>query len=501
MAELRPATLDTLVARIFGELERNGSVFDLPRRKFFTSDPDHDTSVLIHGRRVESPLGPAAGPHTQLAQNIVLGWLAGARVFELKTVQANDRIKVPRPCIDAGAVTINVEWSQELTLEQSLEEYHKAWDLIQMLGGEPYFDVSVGYDLAGITSDRVAAFLRGMRDIASSVTLSTFHGCLTAEIRRIAEILMEDFGFDCAIKLNPTLLGPVLVDEILHDRLGYSSVIVPPSAFEHDPTFEEAVEIVGSLRYRARSLGRHFAIKLTNTLVVENHSDFLPRSERFAYLSGAPLHVLAMHLVRDFRHVFGDSLPISFSAGIDRFNYPDAVRLGLAPVTVCTDLLKQGGYGRLHDYGIELARRMDAVGAHTIDEFREGASIDRYVASLDKSERYRADVVRTPRKTRKKLTRFDCATCDLCIPACPNGAFMRIPSLEMGTKSHQMATYADFCNECGNCERWCPEEGSPHKVKLRVFADGTAEGADADYVRRAVFDARFVNMVNCVEDS
>ena len=470
MAELRPAPLDTLVARIFGELERNGSVFDLPRRKFFVPDPARDTSVLIHGRRVEAPLGPAAGPHTQLAQNIVLGWLAGARFFELKTVQVNDRLQIPRPCIDAGAVTTNIEWSQELTLEQSLEEYHKAATLIRMLGGEPVFDVSVGYDLAGITSDRVVHFLRGMRDIAGSATLSTFHGCHPAEIRAMAEFLMRDLGYDCAVKLNPTLLGPELVDEILHDRLGYTDVVVPPSAFENDPTFETAVEIVGDLRYRAKAFGRHFAIKLTNTLVVENRSDFLPRSERFAYLSGAPLHVIAMHLVRDFRHVFGESLPISFSAGIDRYNYPDAVRLGLAPVTVCTDLLKQGGYGRLHNYGAELARRMEAVGAKTIEEFREGASIDRYVASLDRNERYHASSAKPPRKTGRPLTRFDCATCDLCIQACPNGAFLRVPSAGNRTKPYQLAVFADFCNECGNCERWCPEIGAPYRVKPNVEA-------------------------------
>ena len=469
MAELRPAPFDTLVARIFGELERNGSVFDLPRRKFFVHDPAHDTSVLIHGRRVEAPLGPAAGPHTQLAQNIVLGWLAGARFFELKTVQVNDRLKIPRPCIDAGAVTTNIEWSQELTLEQSLEEYHKAAKLIQMLGGDPVFDISVGYDLAGVTSDRVATFLAGMRDIARSVTLSTFHGCHPAEIRRIVDYLLM-LGFDCAVKLNPTLLGPELVDEILHERLGYTDVVVPPGAFENDPTFEQAIEIIDACRYRAQSRGRRFAIKLTNTLIVENRSDFLPRSEKFAYLSGAPLHVLAMHLVRDFRHVFGESLPISFSAGIDKTNYPDAVRLGLAPVTVCTDLLKQGGYGRLHDYGVELARRMDALNAKTIEEFREGASIERYVASLDQNERYHAATARraAPRKTGRPLTRYDCATCDLCIAACPNGAFQRMQSDGLGTKPHQLGVFADFCNECGNCERWCPEVGAPQRVKPNV---------------------------------
>jgi hypothetical protein len=56
-------------------------------------------------------------------------------------------------------VGFNVEWSQELTLEQSLEEYVKASMLIEMLaasgrlelspGFERFaFDLSVGYDFA-----------------------------------------------------------------------------------------------------------------------------------------------------------------------------------------------------------------------------------------------------------------------------------------------------------------------------------------------------------------
>jgi len=183
---LRPIGLRTLVARAF--------VFP-------------NTPVEIHGRRAAAPLGPSAGPHTQLAQNIVLAWLAGARVMELKTVQVLDAIVIPRPCIDARTVGYNVEWSQELTVDQSLEEYVKASMLIDLLAHffgvdrGTLFDVSVGYDLAGIRSERVVAFLRGMidarpavarlrrllppqlrdapftTDIASGATLSTFHGC------------------------------------------------------------------------------------------------------------------------------------------------------------------------------------------------------------------------------------------------------------------------------------------------------------------------------------
>lgn len=522
MGKLSPYPFSGLVTRAFDEYEHNKSIFDLPARKFALRNPGLDTAVEIHGRRVSSPLGPSAGPHTQMAQNIVLCWLGGARVFELKTVQILDSLTIARPCIDARTVGLNVEWSQELKVEEALEEYVKAAMLIRMLsasgllGGDaewdrPIFDVSVGYDLKGIQSERMTGFMRGMLDarktidnlrsqipprwrslretdfdpnIATSVTLSTFHGCPVSEIERTVEYLME-IGLDCTLKLNPTLLGPRRLQEILNDRLDFADVKVPPSAFRNDPTWEQACEIIGRLQPRARDLGRRFAIKLTNTLLVENRSDFLPRSEKFAYLSGGPLHVLAMHLVRHVRRTFGAALPISFSAGIDRFNYPEAVALGLAPVTVCTDLLKQGGYGRLTTYSAELAEQMAAVGARSIPEFirrdrpvtvneAKVLNTEEYVGSLDRASRYRNDQIRRlPRKRGRDLGLFDCATCDLCIDVCPNNAIFPLPSFDIGPlrlqKSHQIACFADLCNDCGNCEAFCPDIGAPNRLKVRLF--------------------------------
>src|ERR1051325_732297 len=514
MAALTPIPLRTLALRAFAELERNDSIFDLPRRCFVVPDAAK-TGVTIHGRRAATPLGPSAGPHTQFAQTIALCWLGGARVMELKTVQALDAIAIPRPCIDARNVGYNVEWSQELRLEQSLDEYVKASMLIDLLAQRfgvergSIFDVSVGYDLAGIRSERIVAFLHSMIDardrvdalrgdldadfvtnIAGSVTLSTFHGCPPDEIESIADLLMTEIGVDVSIKLNPTLLGPRDLFAILHDRLGYVDVNVPASAFESDPTFAQALDIAGRLRDRARTLGRSFGIKLTNTLVVENRSDFLPRSERLPSLSGPPLHVLAMHLMQRFRRAMPDLL-ISFSAGIDRRNYADAVRLGLAPVTVCTDLLKQGGYARLQAYAAALDEQLPL----------QQLSIDDYLAQLDRDPRYAfARVVRTPRKRATAVTTFDCAMCDLCVEVCPNDAMFRIPSLPHHAKKHQIVCFADVCNDCGNCEVFCPDVGAPQRVKPRIDGSGRVEPEEfADYVRSAVFDTARVNYLNVEE--
>src|SRR5688500_20184699 len=100
--------------------------------------------------------------------------------MELKTVQIMDELKIPRPCIDMQTVGYNVEWSQELKLEQSLDEYVKASMLLEILCASgklalaqgfdrAIFDMSVGYDLKGIQTDRVQAFITGMLDAAKVV--------------------------------------------------------------------------------------------------------------------------------------------------------------------------------------------------------------------------------------------------------------------------------------------------------------------------------------------
>ena len=593
MAELVPLPLDRLVTRMFRELEKNKAIFDLSERKFVRGGASRDLSVSFHGHVASTPLGPAAGPQSQLAQNVVLSFLGGGRIFELKTVQIQDQLVIPRPCIDATTVGYNVEWSQELRLEQSLEEYVKASMLIEMLVASgkldlapgfhrAIYDMSVGYDLAGIKSDRVQAFVRGMMDgkavvdrlrrqiptewahlrdldfttrLSDNLTLSTFHGCPPDEIERIVDYLLREVGLHCIVKLNPTLLGPAEARRVFHDVLGYEERI-PDEAFAKDTRWDQAVDFTGRLGDTAEKLGLGLGVKFTNTLIVENHRDFFPKSEKSMYLSGPPLHVLAMCLVGRFRQTFGDRYPISFSAGIDRDNFADAVSLGLVPVTVCTDLLRPGGYGRMQFYFGDLGKRMVAARARTIDDFvvrakgHGAASLEKalaerngggateperaeacrraladgadlapvagpdlyarwvrearllntatYVDEVLAAPRYRREAnSKMPPKIGSKLWLFDCITCDKCIPVCPNdanfsyalpkidipvvkltkrpdGSFDRFeaPPLHL-EKKHQIATYADFCNECGNCDVFCPEDGGPYVLKPRFF--GSAE--------------------------
>jgi len=331
--------------------------------------------------------------------------------------------------------------------------------------------------------------------------------------------LMHEHGLACVVKLNPTLLGATEVRRLLHDALGYAELRIPGDAFEKDTTWEQAAAFMDRLEGTARSLGLDVGVKFSNTLIVENHRRFFPASERVMYLSGPPLHVLAMHLVQRLRRSFGDRFPVSFSAGIERANFPDAVALGLAPVTVCTDLLKTGGYARGAGYFEELARRMDAVGATTVDAFIVRAygeagpadvtaaklrNTDLYVARATGEPRYRAASHRkVPKKIGRRLKLFDCLTCDKCIPVCPNDAnfSFRMPStpeVPLG-EARQIANFADFCNDCGNCDVFCPEDGGPYVLKPRLFVSRERwlkdAPRDAILVERDAMTGRFDGVV------
>ena len=468
-----------------------------------------------------------------MAQNVLLSWLAGGRFLELKTVQVNDRLTIPRPCIDMETVGYNVEWSQELRLAESLREYVKGSMLVDVaraaallgrpddpLRDAPVLDLSVGYDLAGIRSAPVRAWIQSMKDaradvdalrreipdelrrfrdldfgtaLSDQVTLSTFHGCPAGEIEAMTVFLMEEMGLHVTVKLNPTLLGKETVDGLLHDVLGYAEVETRAEDFERDLQWEPMLEMTDRLVERARALGRELRLKLSNTLVVRNHRAFFPSGEAVMYLSGPPLHVITLALVERVRRA-RPGVPLSFSAGVDNRNFADCVALGLAPVTVCTDLLKPGGYGRLPKYLENLEERMRGLGVRTVGEYTAAAALDPSTAVARASEdpRYRAGALRPPRRIGRHLALFDCINCDKCLPACPNDAnfVYEIEPLAREYESyrvedgqavpvaggcfevrerHQIATFQDFCNDCGNCDTFCPEDGGPYLEKPRFF--------------------------------
>ncbi|MFT5232565.1 MAG: putative selenate reductase [Candidatus Krumholzibacteriia bacterium] len=531
---LHPWPISHLLNRVVREWESRREIFGLQARRFYKAPTDVDLSCTLGGRRLLTPVGPAAGPHTQLAENIVLSWLAGARTFELKTVQVLDELDIERPCIDMENVGYNIEWSQELTLSESLREYVKGWLMLSVLReweplqevlgemGEHIFEMSVGYDLAGMKSPTMDTFIKGLlnaeamvdelraeipeafaalRDVEvpgrliQNATLSTFHGCPPDEIEHVVEHLMETYDLDVTVKLNPTLLGMEAVREILHDRLGHTEVELDPEVFSADLQFDRAIEMITRLQKFAAARGREFGLKLTNSLVVTNTRSVMPGDEM--YLSGKPLHVIAMTLLEKLHRALPGQLqvagqagpiPVAFSAGIDKDNVAEAVALGLAPVTICSDLLKPGGFGRMAQGLKKMAKTMrdqetptlklwqehalkQAVNAGQIDAVAHRAAI---LAEPDGYARYsKAKTDKPLRQVDHVLEMFDCVACTNCVTVCPNDAFLSVPSQTMeGLEAKaQYLVLAELCNDCGNCTTFCPEEGAPHLIKPRLFLD------------------------------
>ena len=140
MVDLYCAPFVELIDRMRLEQANQQAIFDLPARKWWLPSPAADApdlSVRFHGHPAGTPVGPASGPQTQMAQNLVLSWLAGSRIMELKTVQINDHLTIARPCIDATNVGYNIEWSQELEFAESLDQYVQGAMLIHMLRRAP----------------------------------------------------------------------------------------------------------------------------------------------------------------------------------------------------------------------------------------------------------------------------------------------------------------------------------------------------------------------------
>lgn len=455
-------SFERLIDRVLQEHERHGSVFGIPESMFYRYT-DEVRPAHIFGAPLEAPFGPAAGPHTQLAQNIICAYITGCRFIELKTVQKLDSLEFEKPCIDVFDEGYNTEWSQELSLEDSFDEYLKAWLAIQVLkdkfelsgsNREPgfLFNMSVGYDLEGIQSkgmdrfidsmvqplarievrERYEAYRTVLREhrasldmleeeipdpkggLIHSVTISTMHGCPPGEIESMASYLMGEKGINTYVKLNPTLLGGDDVRYIL-GRCGWGHIGIEDAVFEKDLQYPEAVTLIQNLQEFAKSRGNHFGIKLSNTLATKNMGDVLPGEER--YMSGRALYPLTVNLAYRLASEFDGKISISYAGGASMLNVAELLRTGVRPVTMTTDMLKPGGYLRFHQIAGILQQEwkgyMPPKGEIDVARLRalaENALDDtHYQKSIGKAQSIKLD---------SQLGLFDCVTAP-CVHACP----------------------------------------------------------------------------------
>lgn len=483
VSRMQPEALSGLIERIVTERTRSGSILDIPADAFYIP-PFASSQFAVLSETCALPIGPAAGPHTHLAGSILSGWLTGGRVFELKTVQVLDELVIDKPCIDAADEGYNTEWSTELRIEEAVEEYTKAWILLHVVSALEYgrpdrgsiFTMSVGYDLAGITSERVDRFIdalsgraknpafdrlreearaalsspaagggargaaRGgagdsdgpgteagtearrraaeaLDDISPvmcrSVALSTMHGCPPEEIEAIALHLIERKGLDTVVKLNPTLLGLEDVQRILAEN-GYEYGL-DEASFAQDLQYPRAIELAELLRGRASAAGRRFGVKLSNTLPVANQRGRLPGDTE--YVSGKALLPITVNLAARLLGDLEAPLPVSYSAGATAGNIGELLDCGLAPVTISTELLKPGGYQRLAAAATAAAEALAGASAGT-ELTPDAARLSDLATALSGRHDLRARRGPTTARIDRVLPVTDCFVAP-CVEACP----------------------------------------------------------------------------------
>lgn len=515
---MTPLTIEKLYTLIFSEYKKKGTIFGINKHKFFDPKKYPELKTYRYGKLLETPLGVAAGPQTQLSQNIISAWLTGSRYIELKTVQTLDELEVSKPCIDMEDMGYNCEWSQELKLHQSFEEYLNAWIMIHVLREElklkskekglgTIFNMSVGYNMEGIMNENVQTFLSKMKNakkekelaikklkklypkiskleipdcLSDNITLSTMHGCPPHEIEKIGMYLINDLKIHTTIKLNPTLNGPAELRDILNKKLGYEKVVIPDIAFEHDLKYPDALKILANLRAKAKEVGVDFSIKLTNTLESINHKKNFDKSNEMMYMSGRPLHALALNIGRKLQKEFNSELDLTFSAGVDAFNVVNILSLGIKPVTVCSDLLKPGGYERTAQYVANISEAIKKQKNKTLEGLvyrNKLEAFDNYFYSVLEDKRYHQEKFPwTTIKTQRELSAFDCIKAP-CVSTCPTSqdvpAYMRAAATGNFKKGMEIIYSSNpFPNATGFacdhiCEDKCTRMNYDDTLKIR----------------------------------
>ena len=526
---MRPVPFINLLNWILTEYKNHSSIFSIPESTFYKKQ---DTAFFeIFGEKCETALGPAAGPHTQQAPNLVAAYLTGGRFFEIKTVQILDSLEIEKPCIDTPDEAYNTEWSTEFSVQEAFDEYVKGWFLLHMLNKMLglskleergfVFNMSVGYDLKGIKSPKIDNFIEGLKDasdtpifkecvsvlkeaiaagkvpgitdpafaesispkISRSITLSTMHGTPPDEQESICRYLISEKKVHTFVKLNPTLLGYEYVQSVF-DKQGFDHIRLKEESFSHDMQYPDAVNMIRNLQSFAAENGVSFGVKLTNTLAVVNEKGKLPTDEM--YMSGRALYPLTVNLSNKLAHEFSGDIIISYSGGASAFNITDLFTSGIRPITLATDLLKPGGYSRLK----QLADLLEPFMAEKPSRTMDLPELQKVADQAFTDPRYHKDAKsHKPMKINQEVPLLDCFVAP-CIVACPvhqdipeyiqlieDGRYLDAYELIISTNAMPFTT-GFICESA--CELKCVRNDYEEPVRIRDLKRIAAErGYDA----------------------
>lgn len=504
---MRAIDFKKLINRIITEYKELGTIYNV-KNIYRHKKNEH---LTLFGNKLENPVGVAAGPHTQLAQNIVACYAGGSRYIELKTVQYlfGEDLGIPRPCIRAEDEAYNVEWSSEFSADKARDEYVKAYMACKFVAkefglGDPdgfIFNMSCGYNTEGIKHPLVNEFIDTLKDasnteifkyckevllnmvdefenvddefinsispaVCNSLTLSTMHGCPPQEIEEISTYLIKEKKLNLYVKCNPTLLGYDYVRNTL-DSMGYDYITFGKEQFDKDLNIEDAIPMIHRLQELADNTGVAFGVKLTNTFQSKIKYDELPGTDM--YMSGKALYPLSIAVARLLSEKLDGKINISYCGGADKNNIEAIFNCGIWPITVCTVLLKPQGL----ENNLKLAEilenadysKANALDVKEIAKLSESAITDKNYIKAEKA-REKFDLHNSYVWT--KDDDFECRIlCKSCIKVCPNRANETVL-----LKDQEVILHIDEnCNECGTCQFSCVEPCRPYRDRLTVFAN------------------------------
>ena len=320
MAELVPYPFPALARRMFRELERNEAIFDLPASRF-VSDPGRDLAVRSTGtvRVVRSGRRPVHRPRWR--RTSCSPGSAAAAIMELKTVQIDDELRSRGPastCRRSDSTSSGRRSSSSSSRSRSTSRERcssrccERGPLPSARGFERVvYDLSVGYDLAGIQTSGCSAFIRGMQDAsrvverlraeipASSTSArprlphpAVRHGDAEHVSRLPARRDRADHRVPAARdraaqhhQVQPDAARAGRARELLHDTLGYEDFRSRQRLRARHPLGAGGGD-ARALSETAAAVGLGLGAKFSNTLIVENDRGFLSDDVEEAYLSG-----------------------------------------------------------------------------------------------------------------------------------------------------------------------------------------------------------------------
>ncbi|MCR5232338.1 MAG: putative selenate reductase subunit YgfK [Lachnospiraceae bacterium] len=445
---LRPLTFPHLMKWIINEQKKSGSIFGV--RDFYQAN--QFKTLNVYGEKMETPFGPASGPHTQYAQSIIAAYAAGCRFFELRTVCPRHLEQDPE--IAAGSEGYNVEGAANLTFEESYIEYCKAYVALKVLAVEYemggmdgfIFNISAGYTYEDFSSSEMSVFFEKMLDatksrtfkecldwlrdnidlfenftlddiddisprISGSVSVCTPLDCSIKELESIAKYLMIERKMDIGIKINATLLGYEYCRNTL-DSMGYYDIEINKEAVEKSVRYYDMIPLINKLLGIANKENRLFGVKLTGSFPVISKGE----RSRELKLSGKALFPLSVALAARISEDFDGRLRIGFSGGADANNVEDIFEAGVWPITMNTTILKPGGYNRFKQFSYTFNEwsYSDFYGTRTglLRRMAERVKLNNYYTKPLKSD------ILIRRKGRIPLT--DCFIAP-CVEGCPIG--------------------------------------------------------------------------------